>query len=191
MIRHGRPDEAWVGTHYGQTDVDLSDRGRAQSLAIVERYADTQLDAIYSSDLLRAHWLADRLAEARGLSVPRLSALRERSIGIFHRMTYAEGQAAFPEEAALMRVAGGMHRPSGGENLPDLAARVLPAMAEIVRSHPGQTVVVVGHGGPMRVVLGDVLEMAIENVERITVDYCGVCILDHAKTPPRVRQING
>lgn len=191
LIRHGRPSEDAVGTHYGQTDVDLSDRGRTQSLAVAERFADSELHAIYSSDLRRAAWLADQLAEPRGLSVRRLAALRERSIGVFQGLSYADGEAVHPSEAARMRSEGGMYRPPGGENLSDLADRVLPALAEIVRDHPGQTVAIAGHGGPIRVVLVDALSMPIETAERIRVGYCGVCVIDYALDTPRVLQING
>jgi len=191
LIRHGRPSADAVGTHYGQTDVGLSDRGRAQSVGVADRLADTELHAVYASDLQRACWLAERLAEPRGLVVRRLEALRERSIGVFHGMTYAQGEAAHPEEAARMRSESGMYRPPGGENYQDLARRVLPAVAEIVRDHPGQTVAIAGHGGPMRVLLADALGMALDHVDRLRVDYCGVCVLDYSKDPPRVRQING
>lgn len=190
MIRHGRPSEEVVGTHYGQTDVALSDRGRVQSLAVVEQISATKIDAIYSSDLQRAYWLADKLAESRSLVASRLPILRERSIGIFHGMTYAEGLARYPEEARMMRSLGAMHRPPEGEDLTDLAGRVLPAVADIVAAHPAQTVVVVGHGGPMRVVLGDALAMPLEAVERISIEYCGVSAIDYRQGTPRVRQIN-
>ena len=190
MIRHGRPTEEVVGTHYGQTDVPLSDRGREQSLAVVEQLSTTKVDAIYSSDLQRACWLADKLAESRNLVASRLLTLRERSIGIFHGMTYAEGLAEYPEEARMMRSLGAMHRPPEGEDLTDLAGRVLPAVAAIVDAHPGQTVVIVGHGGPMRVLLGDALAMPLEAVERISIEYCGVCAIDYRQGSPRVRKIN-
>jgi len=67
---------------------------------------------------------------------------------------------------------------------------VLPAVADIVAAHPAQTVVVVGHGGPMRVVLGDALVMPLEAVERISIEYCGVCTIDYRQGSTRVRQIN-
>lgn len=191
LIRHGRPSADALGTHYGQTDVGLSDRGRAQSVAVAARLADTELHAVYASDLQRACWLADRLAGPRGLAVQRVADLRERSIGVFHGMTYAEGEAAWPVEAARMKSDRGMYRPPDGEDYQDLARRVVPAVAKIVGDHPGQTVAIAGHGGPTRVLLADALGMPLEFVDRLTVDYCGVCVLDYAKGPPRVRQING
>ncbi len=190
MIRHGQPAEDAVGTHYGQTDVALSDHGRAQSRAVVERLRDRQIDAIYTSDLQRAWWLADLLAAERGFTAPRLAGLRERSIGVFHGMSYVEGEAAYPEEAARMRASGGLHRPTGGENLEDLAARVLPVVDDLVAAHPDATIALVGHGGPMRLVVGVALGLAIENVERLAIDYCGVCEIDYRRRPPRLRKLN-
>src|SRR5688572_6225273 len=83
LIRHGEPDCQFHNCYYGQMDVPLSDRGMAQSRALAERLASLPFDAIYSSDLQRAGYLADLLAEPRDLPVRRLEVFRERHMGQF------------------------------------------------------------------------------------------------------------
>src|SRR5690606_1687766 len=81
LIRHGEPDECHKDCYYGQLDVELGEKGRAQSRAVAERLASVPFSAIYSSDLQRATYLAELLAEPRGLPVRQLAVFRERNMG--------------------------------------------------------------------------------------------------------------
>ena len=65
-VRHG--ETAWnVETRMqGQLDIPLNDKGRWQAARVAAALADEALDAIYSSDLLRASETAEALACAQG-----------------------------------------------------------------------------------------------------------------------------
>jgi broad specificity phosphatase PhoE len=185
-IRHGEPSQDVLGTHYGQSDVDLSDAGRAQSAALAERLQETTFDAVWSSDLARARCVADLLAAARGLTVQVEPALRERHLGVFQGMTYAEAQAKYPDHATRLRTEGESHRVPEGENIEDLAARVIPAIEAIVKAHEGQCVAIAAHGGPIRAAIGHALDVPFANLARLRVDYCGVSIIEYSEGRPRV-----
>ncbi len=178
MIRHGEPIPDVVGTHYGDVDVALSDRGRSQSAAVVLRLAEEAFDAIWSSNLERAMYLAERLAAPRALTVQIDPALRERAVGVFQGMTYAEADAAYPQESRDMRQNSAGHQLPGGENMNDLAERVLPALSRILPAHQEQHIAIAGHGGPIRIVLGHALGLPIEQLDRIRIDYCRVSTVE-------------
>jgi broad specificity phosphatase PhoE len=178
MIRHGEPIREVVDTHYGDDDVPLSDLGRAQSAAVADRLAAEEFDAIWSSNLARATYLGERLAASRGLTVQIEPALRERGVGILQGMTYAEADAAYPEESRDLRENSASHRVPGGENMTNLAARVLPALTRILAAHEDQGIAIAGHGGSIRVVLGHVLGLPIEHLFRMRLDYCRVSTVE-------------
>ena len=145
VARHGETD--WNRDHrvQGQTDVDLNPTGRAQAEALARSLADTRLGAVYSSDLTRALETAEAVARPRGLRVLTDPDLREKNFGSWEGLTDVEIAERFPEA-----VRG---RWGDGETTEDVAARVLPAVERIRARHPHNTVLVVTHGGPIRVIL--------------------------------------
>lgn len=70
MIRHGWPEERHLNCYYGQLDVPLSECG-ASSRAPSPIGSPASIDAIYSSDLSRAGYIADLLAEPRAAAASR------------------------------------------------------------------------------------------------------------------------
>jgi probable phosphoglycerate mutase len=161
-IRHG--ETAWnVDTRLqGHLDIPLNDVGlrQAQHLAqaLVQRDA---IDAIYASDLLRAHTTAQAIAQATGQTVSTHPGLRERHFGAFQGRTFAEIEVELPEHAWHWRKrTPDWSPPEGGESLIDLRERIVAAVDELAARHPGQQVVMVAHGGVL-----DILYRAATRLE--------------------------
>lgn len=145
LVRHGETDWNLARRVQGHTDRPLNDTGRAQARALADELRDVALDAVYSSDLSRAEETARILAGRLGLPVGTLLELRERSFGTWEGLTDTEVFERFPE---ARRGQWG-----DGETTEELDERVLAALRRIARDHPGGTVLVVAHGGPLRSVL--------------------------------------
>jgi len=79
--------------------------------------------------------------------------LREINFGQWEGLTTPEIEERFPEVAADWRANDGFHQFTDGETYVQMGERVVAALDEIVRAHPGETVLVVLHGGPIRGVL--------------------------------------
>lgn len=161
LIRHGAPVDSDM--FYGHADVALSERGRRQAAAVARALAEVPLAAIYSSDLERAMYGAARLAEAEGRPAPvALPELREMHLGVLERVPFREGRARAPE---LARIGYDdlldFRLPGGGENLRDLAARVVPCVVALVARNlrrgdgpgPAPAIAIVGHNTVNRVIL--------------------------------------
>lgn len=148
LVRHGETD--WNRDHrwQGQSDPPLNDVGRAQARALAERLATEPPRAIYSSDLGRARETAEIVGNAFGLSVALDPRLREVDVGEWEGLTMAEVERLYPEGAERRRE--GATGWTTGEAYEAMGARVLEAVREIAAAHPGERVLVVTHGGPMR-----------------------------------------
>ncbi|HVK33359.1 MAG TPA: histidine phosphatase family protein [Burkholderiaceae bacterium] len=146
-IRHG--ETAWnVDTRIqGQLDIGLNPTGQRQAERLGRAMAGERLDAVYSSDLGRAHDTAHALARHAGLPVQTDPALRERAFGVFEGMTFAEIEQRFPDGARRWRRRDAGFGPEGGETLGDFYTRVVTAVAGIAERHRGQHIAVVTHGG--------------------------------------------
>jgi probable phosphoglycerate mutase len=148
-IRHG--ETAWnVDTRLqGHLDIPLNDVGlrQAQHLAQALAQRDT-IDAIYASDLSRAHTTAQAIALAMGQTVNTHVGLRERHFGAFQGRTFAQVEVELPEHAWHWRKrTPDWVPPQGGESLLTLRERIVNTVNELASRHPGQQIVVVAHGG--------------------------------------------
>lgn len=146
-VRHG--ETAWnVDTRLqGQLDVPLNERGREQARRVGLALRDECPDVLYSSDLSRARETAQAVAAATGLPLHTDPGLRERHFGIWQGHTYAEVGERWPAESERWRLREPGYGPPEGETLEGFSARCLATATRLARAHPGQTVVLVAHGG--------------------------------------------
>ena len=110
--------------------------------------ASEPIDAVYSSDLGRAHQTAEAIADVAGIPVIPDEGLRERSFGMFEGKTFDEIHEAWPDHAHNWRKRiPEWEPPEGGESLLQLRERVTRTLHTLAARHPGQQIVVVAHGG--------------------------------------------
>ena len=150
-IRHGQT--AWnVDTRIqGQLDIGLNAHGLWQAQRVAQALRDEPIDAIYSSDLDRAHATARAIAAPLGLPVRLEPGLRERGFGRFEGHTFGEIESRWPQEAHAWRQRNPQFEPPGGESLARFQQRVLACVQPLVQGHVGQHIVLVAHGGVMDV----------------------------------------
>ena len=109
----------------------LNETGRAQSRGLLARLGGEPIAAVYSSDLRRASETAQIVASELGVSVELDRRLREIDVGSWQGRTRAELDGT----------------PWDGETYDEHRARAVAAMRSIAERHPGQSVLVVAHGG--------------------------------------------
>ena len=145
LARHGETDWNRERRVQGHTDRPLTAEGRRQAAVLAEQLVDDPPDAVYSSDLVRAHETARIVAERLGLDVVVLPELRERDFGTWEGLTDDEILSRFPEA----------HNGPWGdaETREEMLERVREAVARIAAAHPDGRVLVITHGGPVRVLL--------------------------------------
>jgi len=149
LVRHGETDWNRDGRWQGHSDTHLNDAGRDQARRVAGELGD--IDVVYSSDLARARETAEIVAEVLGLPVRLDARLRERAFGVWEGLTAAEIEAAFADAHArwLAREGAGA---DDAEPFEAFGARVTSFLADILERHPGETVLVVAHGGSIRVI---------------------------------------
>src|SRR5262249_48658645 len=86
-------------------------------------------------------------------------------------------QASYPEAHRRWREDSVVHRPPGGETVAALQERALAATAALLERHAGETLLVVAHGGPIRVLLCGLLELPLHTGRRFGVDNAGITTL--------------
>ena len=190
LARHGEVLHAAEGRFFGHTDVALSPAGTAQVEALAERLGAEPIEAVYSSDLLRARQSAGPLAAARGTGVVAVPPLREIAMGRWEGLTFAEIRAREPELCDRWLAEPFAIPFPAGEGLADLQARALPAIRTLVERHAGGRIAVIAHGGTNRVILGEALGLPLANFLRLAQDYAGWSLIEYRGGTAVVHSLN-
>jgi probable phosphoglycerate mutase len=163
-IRHG--ETAWnVDTRLqGHLDIPLNDIGLRQAQHLAQALVQgNAIDAIYASDLSRAHTTAQTIAQAIGQNVTTHAGLRERHFGAFQGRTFAEIEAELPDHAWHWRKrTPEWSPPEGGESLVALRERIVNTVNELAAQHPGQQIVMVAHGGVLDILYRAATRLALQ-----------------------------
>lgn len=153
LVRHGETTWNAEGRYQGQTDVPLSGVGRWQARMLARRLAREDIDVIYASDLRRAWGTAEVIAATHGLPVRAEPRLREIGFGAWEGLTNREIEERAPEALAVWHDDPLNTAAPGGETLAQVAERVGSALDDITEGHSDETVLVVAHGGTLRLLL--------------------------------------
>jgi broad specificity phosphatase PhoE len=150
LARHGETDWNRDGRWQGLSDTRLNDLGREQAQELASGLDDA-VDVVYSSDLARARETAEIVAARLGLEVRFDSRLRERGFGAWEGLTTTEIEDRFAESHRRWRAGEGAGA-DDAEPFADFAARIHSFLEDAVQRHPGETVLVIAHGGSIRVI---------------------------------------
>ncbi|MBT9532223.1 MAG: alpha-ribazole phosphatase family protein [Pseudomonas sp.] len=149
LLRHG---ETTGGSGFrGSLDDALTELGQTQMQQAVADFAGW--DLVISSPLQRCQRFAEQLAAVRGLPLRIEADLRELHFGDWEGRNAAE--ILFEDEQALGQFWTNPYgyTPPAGEPVREFANRVLGAVTRLSEELAGQRVLVVTHGGVMRLLL--------------------------------------
>ncbi|MBQ8322112.1 MAG: histidine phosphatase family protein [Clostridia bacterium] len=165
LVRHGESLGNARRMLLGHTDLDLSELGYRQAEACAEALKNEKVDAIYSSDLLRAYNTAIPHAKMRGLAVQKSLQLREIYLGAWEGKSVAdilEKHADMYEKDWLG--AYGTFRFPGGESTVEAGERFYAEVARISEENEGKTVLIAAHAAVIRSFFAKVLGIAPEDI---------------------------
>ena len=157
FVRHGETDANLYNKIQGQTDVPLNESGLKQAELIGKRLKDVHFDFIYSSDLSRAAVTAKNIAGEREVILTQ--ELREWNLGAWQGKYLSDIAVEFAEEYNLFKTRSASFSPTDGESVKEFRIRAKKFMDYIVKTHPGKTVLCVSHGGFLRSVLANAMNL--------------------------------
>lgn len=145
LLRHGETERG--ARYWGCTDIALSATGWQQMRAAVSGFS---WKLIVSSPLRRCAEFAKELASELGARCRFDEDLREMNFGEWEGRSAAELIQTDAERLRLFWSDPRAHTPPGGEPLGQFRSRVMAAWHRIVRDQGTEGVLVITHGGPIR-----------------------------------------
>jgi ribonuclease H / adenosylcobalamin/alpha-ribazole phosphatase len=191
LLRHGDTRLSPEHRFSGLCDLPLSADGTRQAKAAAGRLASgARIDAVVTSPLRRAVATAAIAATELGLAAVTDDDLRETDFGEWEGLTLAEIQLRWPAAVTAWQH-DPQQAPPDGESFADTARRVDQACDRLLRDHHGQTVLVVSHITPIKILLCRALDVPLATLYRI---YLGsACINEiqwHDHEFAAVRRVN-
>jgi len=174
LIRHGETEWNSQQRMQGHSNSDLSSVGQAQIQALGQWMKNVPFDHIYSSDSLRAKQTAEAITQFSGHELQFDQRLREKNLGVFEGLTSEEARERHPEVFRLFKTAGSKYVIDEGESTQQLQDRALEIVNEIRIKHPEERVLLVTHGGFIRVVMKHSLGLSLETPTRFLIRNTGV-----------------
>jgi alpha-ribazole phosphatase len=153
LIRHGETDWNREKRYFGTTDIPLNLKGVRQGKKLRSELKEARVDRVYSSASRRAADFAALVFPEHNAG--KMRGLRELNFGVFEGRTHAQLMKEQPDVYSRWIEDPNSVRIPKGEKLAAFRDRVLKAFKRICENG-GETVAVVMHGGPIRIILGEV-----------------------------------
>ena len=191
LVRHGETLANREFRYIGARDDALSERGVEQAQQLGRALETFPLAAVYSSPLQRTYQTALPIAAPHQLSVHRLDALVEGHFGIWEGLSRDEVLARSAEDCELLLAweQDATIAPPEGESLAQVRERVSLAVDRLAEQHAGQTIALVSHVGPIKVLLCQALGAPLSSMRHIFLDPATISVVDWREHPV-VRLIN-
>jgi len=155
LIRHGQTAWNKMKRLQGHSDIPLNEKGMMQAVALGENLKHESLDAIVSSDMMRALKTAEEIAKWHRMPVKVYQNLRERCYGAFEGMSHEEIAEHYPESHAAWLAADPDHLFPPGERMAESMRqfhhRALDTLTHLAEEHAGKKVAVIAHFGIIEV----------------------------------------
>ena len=156
IIRHGETKSNKDKILQGHLPIPLSENGFAQAEAIANRLAKTNIDIIYTSDLIRAKQTAEAIARHHPhTKLVEDKRLRERDLGDY--VGKSIDSVEWPKDSTT--------RVPNGESRVDHHSRLESFYNEILEKHPEDTVIIVTHRGSVLLLMNIIRKGPVEEVD--------------------------
>ncbi len=175
FIRHGQSMGNLERRFLGHTDLPLTPMGREQAARVAAYLEDEQIDAIYSSDLLRASETAAPIAASHALPVTTDPALREIFAGEWEGDSFTHIHEVWGEEFRIFRSDIGRACPPGGEKTTDVGARVYACVRDIAEKNPDKTILIATHATAIGMFTATALGLSADAARHISLPSNASC----------------
>ena len=150
LVRHGQSQSNVVRRFNGQTDSPLTELGKEQAELTAKYIKDNfKIDKVYASDLQRAYYTGQKIAEYSNVPIDNSVGMREIFVGEWEDK---DNDFLLKRDDFKLWITDIVNtEPENGETVRDFSKRILDTINKIVNENPDKTIVVATHATPIRV----------------------------------------
>jgi probable phosphoglycerate mutase len=181
LLRHGQTEMSAQRRYSGRGDPELTPLGLAQAAAAATAIRTVQdaseVTAAFCSPLRRARQTAEPVAAALGVAVEPHEGLLETDFGEWDGLTFAQARERHPDLHGRW-LGDDTVRAPGGESFADVGVRVAALRDDLVTAHAGQTILLVSHVTPIKMLLRLALDAGPSILFRMHLDLASLSIAE-------------
>lgn len=178
LVRHGETESNKQKRYQGWTESPLSAQGVNQAEKAGFFLATQNIEGLYSSDLKRAVHTARVIGASSGIEPVVTPLLREINFGQWEGQTFDEIEKTWGNEISAWLDDPFHVAAPGGETLGQVCARMQTFLEQLAGQVPeGKRVAAVSHGGSIRALLYQVLNLDHSSFWDIKIDNASVSLL--------------
>jgi len=159
LVRHGETYWNVEGRIQGQTQTELTHKGKEQAHWLAEYFKSKAIQSIICSNLARSLKTAEQINKYHRLSLEVNSDINECNWGKWEGLTHFELLYKFPDEYKSREKNIWFFRPENGESYDDLYHRLILTATELANRSVNENLIVVGHAMVNKVLLGIFLDL--------------------------------
>ena len=190
LVRHAEVDEAYHEVFGGQIDMELSPVGHEQAKGLAKFLNGRTFDRIYRSPMVRVRQTAKPLLDALGREAQVIEDLREVDFGVWTGHKWHEIQEKFGVDAEDWLV----HLENGdvaeAELMDGYQSRIRGSLEHMMDEGAGQDVLVLCHGGVIRMLLALLLDEPFSKMDRFEVDFASLTVIEHRSNRAEIKLHN-
>jgi len=181
LLRHGQTEYSAQRRYSGRADPELTELGLAQAAAVAAGIraieGTDRVSLALCSPLRRARQTAAPVTAALRAPVTEHDGLLETDFGEWDGLTFGEARERDPE----------LHRgwlgdetvpPPGGESFAEVGRRVARLRDELLAVHPGETLLLVSHVTPIKMLLRMALDAGPSVLYRMHLDLASLSVAE-------------
>lgn len=182
IVRHGESEWNRIHRYQGQLDADLSELGVQQAEKLSERLHNETLACIYTSPLKRAAHTAEIIARHHsGVPVRNSPALMEIHHGDWQGKYADEVNSQYAEGLREWQIHPMRSQMPNGESFSNVLKRTLEFKEQTLADHKDETILVSTHDVVIKVLVADVLDMNMDNINRIWLTNGSISMIDYGE----------
>ena len=187
LLRHGETRYNRENLGLGRANIGLTKVGKRQSELATASLKGVIFDAIYSSPLSRAAYLADLVARDGNRTVKMIDALMEMDVGKTEGMKLLDVRDLFPifikEWSGPNKIHVAM---PGGESLIDIEVRVESVLDDF-KSFKEGNIAIVAHNFVLRILICKLLGLSVSAFNSFVLDLASITIVEMIPYPHVLR----
>lgn len=151
LVRHCRVADRFRELCYGRSDIELSDEGMLNALALVETLSQWPITNLWHSGLRRTRAVAEPLGKRLGILPIECAALAELDFGEWELRPWQELFERHGDAMGRILSEPDAFRPGGGETIGEMRDRAVRWLDQL---EPAGLTVAIAHGGPIAALRG-------------------------------------
>ncbi len=191
LVRHGETDWNQSGRlQGGNSDTQLTQRGREQAECLALRLKQEEVQAIYSSPLQRARDTAQAIARYHQLEVKIEPTLNELDAAELEGVLLSEIGGRLDQLLTREDQGESIFKMHGGESLAEVQQRVWGTIQRLVNKHRDGVLIVVSHYFTILTTICAVLNLPLSQMSRLRLGVSSISIITFDERGTRLMLFN-